>query len=222
MDFTGTRQHPEPAAPAGAAAHHGQPALLGAGDARRRLPLRPRLGARARALRRRPARLLLRHHRPGPGALAGEAHRRALGHRQRRLPGRQLPARLERVERQVPRHACAPTGRATAASSASSRAASPAPPTSTRRAAASPTPASTSSPPTTASRSRTWSATTRSTTRPTARTTATAHNDNRSWNCGVEGPTDDAAISALRARQKRNLMATLLLSQGVPMVLGGR
>ncbi|HEX4266813.1 MAG TPA: glycogen debranching protein GlgX [Steroidobacteraceae bacterium] len=46
-------------------------------------------------------------------------------------------------------------------------------------------------------------------------------NENRSWNCGVEGATDDAAIRALRARQKRNLIATLLLSQGVPMVLGG-
>ena len=46
-------------------------------------------------------------------------------------------------------------------------------------------------------------------------------NENRSWNCGAEGATDDAAIRALRARQKRNLMATLLLSQGVPMVLGG-
>jgi isoamylase len=47
------------------------------------------------------------------------------------------------------------------------------------------------------------------------------HNDNRSWNCGVEGPTDDPAIQALRAQQRRNLMATLLFSQGVPMVLGG-
>ncbi|HZT80881.1 MAG TPA: glycogen debranching enzyme GlgX, partial [Gemmataceae bacterium] len=46
-------------------------------------------------------------------------------------------------------------------------------------------------------------------------------NDNNSWNCGAEGPTDDPNIKALRARQKRNLMATLLLSQGVPMVLGG-
>jgi glycogen operon protein len=46
-------------------------------------------------------------------------------------------------------------------------------------------------------------------------------NDNQSWNCGVEGPTDDPAIRALRARQKRNLMATLLLSQGVPMICGG-
>ena len=45
--------------------------------------------------------------------------------------------------------------------------------------------------------------------------------DNRSWNCGVEGPTDDAEVLALRARQRRNLMTTLLVSQGVPMVLGG-
>ena len=44
---------------------------------------------------------------------------------------------------------------------------------------------------------------------------------NRSWNCGVEGPTDDPAVNALRMRQRRNLMATLLLSQGLPMLLGG-
>jgi glycogen operon protein len=44
---------------------------------------------------------------------------------------------------------------------------------------------------------------------------------NRSWNCGVEGSTEDAAILALRARQKRNLLATLFLSQGVPMLLAG-
>ncbi len=42
-----------------------------------------------------------------------------------------------------------------------------------------------------------------------------------SWNCGVEGPSDDPAIKTLRARQKRNFMATLLLSQGVPMILSG-
>ena len=47
------------------------------------------------------------------------------------------------------------------------------------------------------------------------------HNDNRSWNCGVEGPTDDPDIKVLRAKQRRNLMASLLLSQGVPMVVGG-
>jgi isoamylase len=45
--------------------------------------------------------------------------------------------------------------------------------------------------------------------------------DNNSWNCGAEGTTKDAAIRALRARQKRNLIATLLLSQGVPMLLAG-
>ena len=45
--------------------------------------------------------------------------------------------------------------------------------------------------------------------------------DNRSWNCGVEGPTDDPDVMALRRRQQRNFLATLLLSQGVPMLLGG-
>jgi glycogen operon protein len=45
--------------------------------------------------------------------------------------------------------------------------------------------------------------------------------DNRSWNCGVEGESDDAEINALRARQQRNFLTTLLLSQGVPMLLGG-
>lgn len=44
---------------------------------------------------------------------------------------------------------------------------------------------------------------------------------NRSWNCGAEGPTEDPAILKLRARQKRNFLAALFLSQGVPMLLGG-
>jgi len=47
------------------------------------------------------------------------------------------------------------------------------------------------------------------------------HDHNLSWNCGVEGPTDDVKIGALRARQMRNFLATLLLSQGVPMLSGG-
>ncbi|MFL6594554.1 MAG: glycogen debranching protein GlgX, partial [Chthoniobacterales bacterium] len=46
-------------------------------------------------------------------------------------------------------------------------------------------------------------------------------NDNESWNCGSEGPSQDAAVNALRAQQQRNLLATLLLSQGVPMLLAG-
>ena len=47
------------------------------------------------------------------------------------------------------------------------------------------------------------------------------HNDNLSWNCGAEGPTDDAAVNRLRKRQMRNLLATLFFSQGVPMLQAG-
>ncbi len=46
-------------------------------------------------------------------------------------------------------------------------------------------------------------------------------NDNRSWNCGAEGPTGDPAVRELRARQRLNFLATLLCSQGVPMLLAG-
>jgi glycogen operon protein len=46
-------------------------------------------------------------------------------------------------------------------------------------------------------------------------------NENLSWNCGVEGPTEDPTILGLRRRQAKNLMATLLLSQGVPMLMAG-
>jgi len=47
------------------------------------------------------------------------------------------------------------------------------------------------------------------------------HSHNRSWNCGVEGPTDDAEINKLRERQKRNILTTLFVSQGLPMLLAG-
>jgi isoamylase len=46
-------------------------------------------------------------------------------------------------------------------------------------------------------------------------------NDNNTWNCGAEGPTDDEGIRELRERQKRNVLVTLLISQGVPMLLAG-
>jgi len=46
-------------------------------------------------------------------------------------------------------------------------------------------------------------------------------NNNQSWNCGIEGPTDDPQINALRERQRRNFLTTLFLSQGVPMLCGG-
>jgi glycogen operon protein len=45
--------------------------------------------------------------------------------------------------------------------------------------------------------------------------------DNRSWNCGAEGPSEDPAVLALRARQQRNFLATLILSQGIPMLVAG-
>ena len=47
------------------------------------------------------------------------------------------------------------------------------------------------------------------------------HSDNGSCNYGVEGPTNDPAIIEMRERQKRNMLATLLLSQGTPMILAG-
>lgn len=47
------------------------------------------------------------------------------------------------------------------------------------------------------------------------------HSHNRSWNCGVEGPTSDRAVNELRNRQMRNMLATLLLSEGTPMLLAG-
>ena len=65
------------------------------------------------------------------------------------------------------------------------------------------------------------SAITRSTTRPMVRTTSDGSSDNRSWNCGAEGPTDDPGINLLRDRQIRNFLATLLLSQGTPMLVAG-
>jgi isoamylase len=45
--------------------------------------------------------------------------------------------------------------------------------------------------------------------------------NNQSWNCGVEGPTDDAKINALRRKQRRNFLTTLFISQGIPMLVGG-
>ncbi len=71
------------------------------------------------------------------------------------------------------------------------------------------------SPPMTVSRCRTWWPTTRSITRATVRTTAMAPTTTGRGNWGVEGPTYDPQIRELRERQKRSLIATLLLSQGV-------
>ena len=151
----------------------------------------------------------------------GEADRRAMGPRRRRIPGRELPAAVDRVERQVSRHRARLLARRAGVASAEF-----------------------------ASRltgSRDLYA--HSDRRPTASVNfVTAHdgftlrdlvsynekhndangennNDgeshNRSWNCGVEGETDDPEINALRLRQQRNFLTTLMVSQGVPMLAHG-
>ena len=97
------RQQPEHAPPPRAAADHGQPPVLDPGDARRRVPVRPRGHARPRAARRRPALGVLRPHPAGPGRPTGQADRRAVGRGRGRLPGRQLPAVVVGVERSLPR-----------------------------------------------------------------------------------------------------------------------
>ena len=104
---------------------------------------------------------------------------------------------------------------------ASSRAGCRGPRTSTSSRGAGPSPASTSSPPTTVSPSATSSPTTRSTTTANGEDNNDGESFNRSWNHGVEGPTDDPEIQAARAREQRNFLATLLLSQGVPMIAHG-
>ena len=141
------RQQPQRAQPALAAADHGLAALLGAGDARRRVPLRPGGHAGPRVLRGRPALHVLRGGAAGPGGQPGQADRRAVGRRPRRLPGGQLPAGVDGVERQVPRHGPGLLARRAGDAGRVRRRGSPAPPTSTRTTAASRSTASTSSPP---------------------------------------------------------------------------
>ena len=164
---------------------------------------------------------VLRHHSSGSRAVAGQADRRAVGSRRRRLPGRQLSREVDRVERQVPRRRAAVLAR--------------------RRRRACPSWRRGSS-----GSSDLYEQSGR---RPYASINfITAHdgftladlvsyndkhneangegqcdgeNHNLSWNCGVEGPTDDRRVIELRERQRRNLMATLLLSVGVPMISGG-
>ena len=107
------REHGQSQPSARAADGHRHPALLGAGDAGRRLPLRSRHHPRPRAARLRRGRRLPRRLPPGPGAEPGQADRRALGLRTRRLSGRAVPARLGGVERPVSRHRAGASGRAT-------------------------------------------------------------------------------------------------------------
>ena len=218
----GHREHAQRPAPAVAAADHGLAAVLGHRDARRRLPLRPRLHPGPRAARRRPAVGVLRPRPPGPGRQPGQADRRAVGRRRGRLPGRQLPGR------------CGRSGTAsTATPSATSGAArTPRVGEFASRITGSADLYQHSRPPagrqhqlrhraTTASRSTTSSPTTRSTTRPTARTTTTARATTAAGTAASRARPTTPRSSQLRARQRRNFIATLMLSQGVPMLLHG-
>ena len=102
-----------------------------------------------------------------------------------------------------------------------SRRGSPGPATCTPTTAARRSPRSTSSPRTTASRCATWCPTTHKHNEANGEDNRDGTDNNRSWNCGVEGETDDADVLALRHRQAANLMATLCLSNGVPMLTAG-
>ncbi len=133
----------------------------------------------------------------------------------------QLPTPVVGVERQVPRRGPRLLARRPTTPWPSSATASPAARTCTSPTAARPRPASTSSPPTTASPSRDLVSYEAKHNQANGEDDQDGTDDNRSWNGGVEGETDDESVLALRRRQRRNLLTTLLLSQGVPMLLGG-
>ena len=170
--------------------------------------------------RRRPVLRLLRRGAPGPGGQPGEADRRAVGRRAGRLPGGQLPAAVDRVERRLPRHrrdvwAGAHVGvrdlayRLTGSSDLYR--------SDGRRPFASINFVTAHD----GFTMRDLVSYEQQAQRGQRRGQPGRRDDNRSWNCGVEGETDDAEVNALRARQVRNLLATLLLSTGVPMLVAG-
>ena len=221
VDYTGTGNTLDATSPRVLQPDHGLAALLDHRDARRRLPLRPRIGPGPRAPRRRQARQLLRHHSPGPAHQPGEADRRALGRRAGWLPGRQLPGRLGRVEWQVPRQ------RSTLLEG---RSASQTGELAYRLTGSSDLYAGSGRQP---HASINFVTSHDGFTLNDLVSYEAKHNeangednrdgddDNNSLNFGVEGETDDEAVIEARERQKRSLLATLLLSQGVPMLLGG-
>ena len=216
------RQQFQRALAARPAAHHGLAALLDPGSARGRVPVRPRrrrwpgscttwTGCRRSSTWFIRTRWCLRSSSsPSPGTWVRAATRWA-------------------TSRRCGASGTASTGTPCATSGAASTAALPEfasrltglAATCTRPAAAARWPRSTSSPATTASPWPTWCPTTRKHNEANGEDNRDGTDDNRSWNCGVEGPTDDPAVNELRARQRRNFLATLFCSQGVPMLLAG-
>jgi isoamylase len=172
-DFTGCGNTVNLEHRACAAAGDGLAALLGRGDARGRLSLRPGLGAGARVGQGGEPGRLLRRDQARPDAQPRQAHRRAVGPGPRRLPGGQLSAGWAEWNDRY-RDGMRGFWKGDGGLVGEVASASPAPRICTAGRASSPARASTSSPRTTASRCTTWCRTTTSTTRPTARTTATA------------------------------------------------
>ena len=150
------RQHRRRVEPVRAAADPRLAALLGHRDARRRLPLRPDVRAHPGRPRDRHDQPLPHRDRPGPGAPARQADRRAVGRLDGRLPGRRVPAAVGGVERPVPRRDPRLLARRELRASGPSPPGWPARPTCTPTTGARRTPRSTSSPRTTASRCATW------------------------------------------------------------------
>ena len=217
----GHRQLAQRRPPEHAAADHGLAALLGHRVPRRRLPLRPGQRAGARALRRRPP----------VGASSTPSTRTRSSRRSSSSPSRGTSgpaatrsatspcsgAEWNGIYRDVDARLLARAGRA----SATSPRASPARATSTSPTGASRSRRSTSSPPTTASRSPTSSPTTRSTTRRTRRTTATAPTTTaRGTAASRARPTTRRSTRCARASSATS-SRRCMLSQGVPMLLGG-
>ena len=167
-------------------------ALLGHRDARRRVPLRPRVGARPHRARRRHAQRVPHHDRPGPGAAAREADRRAVGRVAwtATCVGSFPPPWVEWNDRY--RDTMRDFWRGATGRSATSPPGWPAPPTCTPTTAGRRTPRSTSSPPTTASRCATWSSYDHKHNEANGEDNRDGTDNNRSWNHGVEGETDDA------------------------------
>ena len=182
-----------------AADDHGFAALLGDRDGRRRFPVRsgahPRPARMATSTRSRRSST----RRTGPGRVAGEADRGTVGRRPHgQLRHRSVSIAVERVERALPRHrarlVAQPRWASAGLRDAAVRIRGYLRPAETK--GAGPAHRSTSSPCTMGSPSMTLFLTTASTTRRTRRDNRDGTDDNRSWNCGAEGPTDDPDVNS--------------------------
>ena len=151
---------------------------------------------------------LLRTRAAGSGRQPGQADRRAVGRRPRRLPGRQLPAAVDGVERQVPRHRARLLARRAGDDRRVRRAASPARPTCTRRPDGARSPAINFVTAHDGFTLRDLVSYNEKHNEANQDDNNDGESHNRSWNCGVEGPTDDENVLALRAQQRRNFLAT--------------